>query len=196
MALQVLTCSLPQPAWGEQVPYERVLAAHQAAWGSAVLTGRDRWLHRLQHEPTLDGKARLLLQASSPDLGTVAVEQILASETPARAAAFALAAFPAAVEGRLPIGAEAVHDLGRIAQPVLTVDGEVRWSEPPGSPRRPHPRLAEFAQILGRLDGARRKRAQQWLYHCLVASLEVSDAVRGETELHRCVEVFRTGEAQ
>jgi MoxR-like ATPase len=196
VALQVLTCSLPQPAWGEQVPYARVLAAHQAAWGAAVLTGRDRWLHRVQYEPTLDGKARLLLQASSPDLGTVAVEQILAGETPARAAAFALAAFPAAVEGRLPIGAEAVHDLGRIAQPVLTVDGEARWIEPPGAPQRQHPRLAEFAQILGRLDGARRKRAQQWLYHCLVQSLEVSDAVGGEVELHRCVEVFRTGEAQ
>ena len=195
VALQVLACSLPQPAWGEHVPFERILAAHQAAWGYAVLTGRDRWLHRVQHERTLDGKARLLLQAPDPDLGTLAVEQILANETPARAAAFALAAFPAAVEGRLPIGAEAVHDLGRIAQPVLTVDGVVRWSEQPGSPQRPHPRLAEFAEVVDRLEGARRQRAQQWLFHCVVASLDVADAVRAEAELHRCVEVFRTGEA-
>lgn len=195
VALQVLTCSLPQQAWGEQVPAERILAAHQAAWGYAVLMGRDRWLHRVQHETTLDGKARLLLQAADPDLGTLAVEQILATETPARAAAFALAAFPAAVEGRLPIGAEAVHDLGRIAQPVLDVDGVVRWSEAPGRPQRPHPRLAEFAQVLEKVTGARRLRAQQWLFHCAVQSLEVGDASGGEAELHRCIEVFRTGEA-
>jgi MoxR-like ATPase len=195
VALQVLTCSLPQPAWGEQVPSERILAAHQAAWGYAVLTGRDRWLYRVQHETTLDGKARLLLQAPDPDLGTLAVEQVLANETPARAAAFALAAFPAAVDGRLPIGAEAVHDLGRIAQPVLDVDGVVRWSEAPGRPQRPHPRLAEFAQVLEKVTGARRLRAQQWLFHCAVQSLEVGDASGGEAELHRCIEVFRTGEA-
>ena len=74
--------------------------------------------------------ARLLLdECPDPDAGTLAIEQLLANEPRARAAAFALAAYPAAVAGRLPIGAEAVNDLGRLAQPILTVDGEIRWQE-------------------------------------------------------------------
>ena len=57
-----------------------------------------------------------------PDTGTLAIEQLLANEPKERAAAFALAAYPAAVAGHLPIGAEAVNDLGRLAQPMLTVE--------------------------------------------------------------------------
>ena len=109
---------------------DKVAAAHRLAWEATMLQGRDRWLHHFHLQRPLDRKALLLMEACpDPDTGTLAIEQLLANEPKERAAAFALAAYPAAVEGRLPIGAEAVNDLGRLAQPILTVNGEISWQE-------------------------------------------------------------------
>ena len=89
------------------------------------------------------------------------MEQLLAQESKERAAAFALAAYPAAAAGRLPIGAEGVNDLGRLAQALLTVDGEISWQERLADANTTHPELAAFAPVLARLEPARRARAQQ-----------------------------------
>ncbi len=121
------------------------------------------------------------------------VEQLWANESPARAAAFALAAYPAAVAGDLPIGAEAVNDLGRLAQPVLTVDGEIRWQERRSLQDSTHPELAAYAPVLKRLGAARRERAQQLLYFCLTHKLAVDAPREFEQEFHRCVQVFGKG---
>ncbi len=99
----VLESSLPHRAWGEPPDADKVLAAHELAWNATVAEAGDRWLHVFHLERLLDKKAQLLLSGCpDPDTGTMAVEQLLANEPKDRAAAFALAAFPAAAAGRLP----------------------------------------------------------------------------------------------
>ena len=159
-----------------------------------MLEGAELWLHKFHLEPALDSKASLLLaHCPDPDTGTVAVEQLLANESPLRAAAFAFAAFPAAVAGHLPIGAEGINDLGRAAQPLLTVDGEVSWQERISTSGTTHPELTRFAVVLGQLSGARRARAQQLFYHAALNKLPVADAAAFEAEFDRTVTVFATG---
>ena len=190
----VLNASLPQRAWGATPDADKVAAAHRLAWDATMLTGTAQWLHHFHLQRPLDRKARLLLDACpDPDTGTLAVEQLLANESPARAAAFALAAYPAAVAGALPIGAEAVNDLGRLAQPVLTVDGEISWQERWSQQDSTHPELAAYAPVLKRLGAARRERAQQLLYFCLTHKLAVDAPREFEQEFHRCVQVFGKG---
>ena len=97
----VLDASLPQRAWGATPDADKVAAAHRLAWDATMLQGRDRWLHHFHLQRALDRKAQLLLEACpDPDTGTLAVEQLLANEPKERAAAFALAAYPAAVAGQ------------------------------------------------------------------------------------------------
>jgi MoxR-like ATPase len=189
--LEVLNSTLPQATWGETVNPETVRAAHELAWCGAMLEGPAQWLHRLHLEPTLDGKARLLL-ASCPDAdtGSLAVEQLLANEPQARAAAFALAAFPAATGRQLPIGAEGINDLGRVAQPLLTVSGEVSWQERLRESGTSHPELATYGQVMARLKDARRKRAEQLFFYCAIHRLPLADPKAFEAEFNRCVRVF------
>lgn len=188
---EVLECSLPHRAWGEAVNADAVRAAHELAWNGSMLEGSALWLYRLHLEPTLDGKATLLMRhCPDNDSGSIAVEQLLANETKARAAAFALAAFPAAVAGRLPVGAEAVNDLGRAAQPLLTVSGDVTWQERYSDQNTTHPELTRYGQVLAQLTGARRKRAEQLFSYCAVQRLDVPDAAEFEQEFDRCLAVF------
>ena len=97
--------------------------------------------------------------------------------------------------GRLPIGAEGVNDLGRFAQPLLTVDGEVSWHERLGAPASTHPELAAYAPVLGRLGAARRERAQLLFYFCIVHKIAVARPREFEQEFHRCVQVVAPGAA-
>ena len=188
---EVLECSLPHRAWGETVNLDAVRAAHELAWNGSMLEGPALWLYRLHLEPTLDGKATLLMRhCPDRDSGSIAVEQLLANETKARAAAFALAAFPAAVAGRLPVGAEAVNDLGRAAQPLLTVSGDVTWQERYSDQNTTHPELTRYGQVLAQLTDARRKRAEQLFSYCAVQRLDVPDADAFEQEFNRCLAVF------
>jgi MoxR-like ATPase len=190
----VLDASLPQRAWGATPDAEKVAAAHRLAWDAAVLKGRDRWLHNFHLQRSLDRKARLLLDdCPDPDTGTVAVEQLLANEPRERAAAFALAAYPAAAAGRLAIGAEAVNDLGRVAHPLLTVDGQVGWQERLSEQGTTHPDLAVYTRVLNRLGPARRERARQLFYFCLVNHVNIATPLEFEREFHRCVQVFGEG---
>jgi MoxR-like ATPase len=192
----VLVASLPQRAWGAAPEAEKVDAAHRLAWNATMLPPRDQWLHHFHLQRPLDRKAQLLLEACpDPDTGTIAVEQLLANEPKPRAAAFALAAYPAAVAGKLPIGAEAVNDLGRVALPMLTVDGQITWQERLSEQGTTHPELAKVAAVLQRLGAARRERAQQLFYFCLVNRFGFCDATprEFEQEFHRCVEVFGRG---
>lgn len=188
---QVVEHSLPHRAWGQAIEAEKVRAAHELAWNSAMLEAAEQWLHRLHLEPTLDGKADILLRSCpDPDAGSLAVEQLIANEPKARAAAFALAAFPAAVAGALPIGAEGVNDLGRLAQPLLTIDGDVSWSERLQESGTQHPELVACGQVLSKLKAARRQRAQQLFYYCAINRLPIENPRLFEAEFDRCVQVF------
>jgi len=187
----LLSYSLPHRAWGEAPESPRVSAAHRTAWDAAFLTGDRKWVHEFHLERDLGRKARKLLKGCpSPDAGSLAVEQLLANEPKERAAAFALAAFPAAAAGKLPVGAEGVNDLGRLAQELLTVDGEITWSERQGTSYSRPPELVRMAPVLAQLKGPRQERARQLFYWCLVNNLVLRDPPELEEQLDRCVSVF------
>jgi hypothetical protein len=100
-----------------------------------------------------------------------------------------LATFPAAIQGVLPIGSEAVSDLGRIAQPLLDVDGTIRWAERRGTADSHHPEHSRLGGVLSKLRGARAARARQLFYWCLVEGLVLDDPKALEEEFNRCVSV-------
>ena len=186
----VLRHSLPHQAWGQDVAEEAVLAAHQQAWLVSHANPKEQWLHEFHLENRLGAKARLLLECSEKDVGTLAVEELLANEPPARAAAFALAATPAAVAGRLPLGAESVADLSRLANGFLSVDGEITWQERRGTRNTSHPGLGEVTGVLKKLKGARAERAKQLLYGCLVQEFVLEKPRALEVEFNSCVFAF------
>ncbi|MCH2174073.1 MoxR family ATPase [Myxococcota bacterium] len=185
---QVLAASLPHRCWGEPPSPEVVAAAHRLAWSVSLVDPRDKWVHLVQLERRLDRKAELLLNnCLDPDAGTLAVEQVLSRLRADRAAAFALAAYPAAVAGHLPVGTEAVADLGSIAQKLLDVDEVLAWTSVQNSN---HPELAKVDPVLDALQGARRERARQLLYGCIVEKWEIKNPKKLEEEFDRCVNVF------
>jgi len=186
--LDVLRVSLPQIAWDDRVPEEKIRAAHKVAWGSSFLEAAAKWVHLFHLEPRLDRKLALLVE-ECPDLdtGTLAIEQLLANEPKERQAAFALAVFPAAVQGALPIGSEAIADLGRTAEKLLSVDGEIHWSEHTREHNTSHPEHSRLGQVLGGVRGARASRARQLFYWCLIEKVVVEDPKKFESEFHRCV---------
>lgn len=195
---RVLSVSLPQIAWDERVPQEKIHAAHRVAWDCSFLDDREKWIHRFHTEPKLDRKLQLLIEeAPDPDAGTLVVEQLLARERKERAAAFALAAFPAAVKGALPIGAEAISDLGRTAEKLLDIDGEIAWAES-RSAKQPsqHPEHSRLGAVLSQLSGARAERAKQLFYWCLIEKIVVDDPAALEAEFDACTEQARRALSQ
>jgi MoxR-like ATPase len=193
----VLECSLPQRAWGGLVSAERVGAAHRLAWDIATASGRERWLHEFHLERRLARKLALLAEhCPDTDAGTLAIEQLLANEDRVRVAAFALAVYPAALTGALPVGAEAVADLGRQAVPMLDLEGELRWQEPVSQQDTTHPELPAIAAVLDSLaDPARAARARQLLYWALLHKVAVPDPAALEAEFHEAV-VYLAGRAR
>ncbi|MBI4348105.1 MAG: AAA family ATPase [Elusimicrobia bacterium] len=193
----VLRCSLPHAAWGGEISAEAVAAAHRSAWDSCMLTGDRRWVHLFHLEKALPAKLKLLLgSCPGPDAGTQAVEQLLASEPKPRSAAFALAVYPAAVKGGLPIGAEGVNDLGKLASPILTVDGKVTWQERLSDKDTKHPEFARYAKVLSPLSGGRRERAKQFFNWCLASGTIPDDPAGLEGEMNACVELLRPARAE
>lgn len=184
----VLRVSLPQVAWDDRAPEEKIRAAHKVAWGCSFLEAPAQWVHRFHLETQLDRKLALLLEeCPDPDTGTLAIEQLLANEPKERRAAFALAVFPAAVQGALPIGSEAVADLGRTAEKLLSVDGTIRWSERMRESNTCHPEHSRLGQVLGGLRSARASRARQLFYWCLIEKVVLDDPKKFEAEFDRCV---------
>jgi MoxR-like ATPase len=186
--LQVLSVSLPQIAWDGEVDRDKVRAAHHAAWGCSFRDSKEQWIHRFHLEKPLDRKLALLVEeCPDPDTGTLAIEQLLVYESKERQAAFALATFPAAIQGALPIGSEAVSDLGRIAEKLLDIDGTIRWAERLSESNTSHPEHSRLGGALSRLRGARAARARQLFYWCLVGKVVLDGPKTFEEEFNRCV---------
>ena len=192
----VLECSLPQTTWGSEVAAEKVAAAHRGAWDSTMLAGDKAWVHSFHCEQSLPGKLKLLLESCpNPDAGTQAIEQFLADD-PARAGAFAFVTYPAAAAGRLPIGAEGINDLGKLAVPILTVEGKVTWQERASEKDTKHPEFARYAKALSGLRGARRERATQFFDWCLTKKYVLKDTEQFEVEINECVEILKSAGAR
>jgi MoxR-like ATPase len=189
---RVLGWSLPHRAWGENPSLDVVKVAHRQAWGACIAEGDDAWVHLFHTEPRLDEKVRLLLESCpSHDTGTLAVEQLLANASPPRAAAFAFAVYPAAVERKLCLGAESVTDLGRLASELLTIDGQVTWQERLSESNTQLSEVVLVGELLAKLSGPRLARARQLFYWCLVNKHVISHPKDLEAEFNRCVEAIR-----
>ena len=167
----------------------KIAAAHRLAWDASLASGERKWLVAFHLQRALPEKLRLLAETCPcPDAGTLAVEQLLAHESRERAAAFALAAHPAALAGALTVGAEGVADLGRLAAGLLTVDGELKWQERLQEQGTTHAELTRFSQVLAGLEGPRRERARQLFYWALLQKVPLEKPAELEQELHAAVQ--------
>ena len=187
----VLECSLPHSTWGQTVESAVVAAAHRAAWeASRETTGA--WIHGFLAEGSLQRKLELLLdRCTDPDEGSQAVAQLIANERPERAAAFAFATYPAALAGQLPIGAEGVNDLAKVAVPLFDAEGEISWQERLAEQGTSHPSIAQIAKVLAPLRDGRLNRARQFLRACLLRGIGVRAGTTLEQELDACVNLIR-----
>jgi MoxR-like ATPase len=187
----VLECSLPHATWGQAVDPQVVAAAHRVAW-DASRESADAWIHRFLAEPQLHRKLEVLLDhCTDPDAGSQAVAQLIANEKPDRASAFAFAVYPAALTGKLPIGAEGVNDLARLAVPLLDAEGEIAWQERLSEKGTSHPAITTIARVLERIEGARLARAKQFLTACVVRGIAVEAPGDLELKIENCVQLLR-----
>ncbi len=186
----VLACTLPQQAWGVTVDPSVVTLTHRVAWDASMTTEQRKWIERFHLEHNLSEKVRLLMeQCPDPDTATQAICEFLARGPRDRVTAFAFALYPWAT-GFPAIGREALNDIGRIAQPVLSLNGELRWQERAAEERSTHPAMARFARVLGKLNGARHARAKQFLTYCAINAIEVPDPDAVEEELQQCIKLI------
>ncbi|MCW5941446.1 MAG: MoxR family ATPase [Fimbriimonadaceae bacterium] len=184
----IAECSMPHRAYGATVTRETIAAAHRAAWDASMCSGTQRWVNEFHLARNLARKVEKLLDhCPSPDAGTMALCQALAHEDPAMAAALAFVLYPAAALGKLPIGSEAVNDLGLVAQPILRVDAEIDWREPYKASGTQHPAFDTIGPVLDRLRGARLKRARQFFYWTIAEGLALRDPESLERDIERAV---------
>jgi hypothetical protein len=93
--------------------------------------------------------------------------------------------------GKLPIGAEGVNDLGKLASDVLKVQGSVTWQVRHDEPDAPHPDFDRFARVLAQTKRGRRERAQQFFDWCLVRKVRPEDPGVLEEQLEGCVQLLK-----
>jgi MoxR-like ATPase len=143
----VLECSLPHPTWGADGRARGGGGGAPAGVGGVPRPGGRAGSTRSSPSQPLSRKLELLLDAlPDPDAGSQAVAQLIATPSPDRAAAFAFAVYPAAALGRLPIGAEGVNDLAKIAVPLMDAEGEIAWQERLSEQGTSHPVIAQIAR--------------------------------------------------
>jgi MoxR-like ATPase len=187
----VLECSLPHSTWGQTIDHAVVAAAHRAGW-DASREEEGAWIHAFLAEQSLPRKLSLLLDhCVDPDQGSQAIAQLIANESPDRAAVFAFAVYPAALTGKLPIGAEGVNDLAKLAVPLLDAEGELSWQERLSEQGTSHPVIASIGQVLAPLKGTRLARARQFLTACVVRGIALPSPAALEPQLHECVNLIR-----
>ena len=187
----VLDCSLPHATWGQAVESAVISAAHQVAW-DASRESTNAWIHGFLAVPRLRRKLELLLDnCVDPDAGSQAIAQLIANERPERAALFAFAVYPAALAGALPIGAEGLNDLAKLALPLLDAEGEIAWQERLAERDTRHPAIAEIGKALAPLCDGRLARARQFLKAFLVRGIPTAAAVDLEQQLDECVLLLR-----
>ena len=198
-----LRWSLPQRATGEAFAESAVDAAHQVAWESLAIAGKERWLSEFHRLPTLAQKVESLLGNSpDPDTGTVALTQFVAHHPPAERVAFALAVFPALLEHRgFQVGVEGVNELGQIAGPSLDVAGVRTWydSRQPSVPSvkgrvlHPgiHPAWERCLAVLDSLSGSRRLRAEVLFARLFQLRLDPTDPASLEASFDAAVAAVR-----
>lgn len=197
-----LAWSLPQRSGLYRIDDAIIQAAHATAWEATCSEGDERWLYEFHREPELPRKlTRLLTQCPSPDTGTIAVSQFIATEPHERCVLFAFALYPLLLQHpRPPVGAEGLQDLGSIANPVLSVKGVVRFRDTSKKPYRRQnqqdyedtfPAFKPTAAYLQTLTGRRQRRAAQVFYHLLSRGWTTDQPAPFERQLEACIQTAR-----
>ena len=83
------------------------------------------------------------------------------------------------------------NDLGKVATPILSVDGTIDWQEHQSKSGTVHPEMERFAEVIGKLRGGRAERARQFFNWCVVGRVVVQDPTSLERELNNCVKLIR-----
>lgn len=191
--MMTMQWSMPHRAWGITPKKEVIHAAHNMAWQAIKSDKGMLWLNQFHLERPLSKKVkRLIAQCPDEDTGTVAVTQTLARASKENAAAFSFALFPMALEGRLPIGREAINEMGKIASAILDLEGEIQWQERLSDKGTDHPEYARFAKVLSSLSGKRQERAKQLFYYLLINKIVLNSPVEYEKEFNRCITTLRS----
>ncbi len=190
--LQILTCSLPQVTWGQEVKQEKIATIHKAAWKTLKENTDNAWVLKFNLTESLSEKLRILVdECPNPDAGTQAVEQLISNQPIEKVLAFAFATFSAASRNKLPIGAEAIHDLGKEAMPIFLVDGKITWQERLSQSKTKHPEFVRYSQAMKGLFGTRKQRAKQFFSYCLVNGVNVEEPELLEEEIDRCIKIIK-----
>ena len=183
-----LEVSLPQPAWGVELDSSSLKAAHDLAWSQAFLDGSEKWLNDLLLEPRPERRIeKILAHCPDDDTGAIAVKRLLTTLDPVDRAIFAFVLYPAALEGKAPVGAEGRAALATAARPILDVNAKVTWQERLDKNGTRHPQLDYCSRTLAALRGRRRERARQLLYHLIAEDHAIPDPAAAEKSLNRCV---------
>lgn len=170
-------CSAPHLATGEPLSRETLDAAHAVAWNTVGLVGAEKWLHQFAIETELVKKLRLLLNESpDPDTATVAIAQLIASETPPRIMAFVLAVHPFVIEhGTGRVTATGISDLAQVFELCASLSVEILWRDP-ARPRnadgtKHHATVPGYDTAVQALQGKPKERLALTLQYldCLVA---------------------------
>lgn len=103
----------------------------------------------------------------------------------------AYALYPAATMGTLPLGPDGVNDLGKVAGPILSVDGVITWQERLADEGTNHPEFARFSVVLAKLKGPRLQRARQFFSWCLVEKVVPANPKKLEAEINACIGVLK-----
>ena len=91
----------------------------------------------------------------------------------------------------LPIGAEGVNDLAKLAVPLLDAEGELSWQERLSEQGTSHPVIAEIGKVLAPLHDTRLARARQFFTACVVRGIALPSPALLEPQLHECVSLIR-----
>ena len=189
----MLDCSLPHSTWGQTIDVALIAAGASRGVG-CLARNRGRVDPRVSRRAAASrANCTLLLeQCTDPDEGSQAIAQLIANESPDRAAAFAFATYPAALAGTLPmIGAEGVNDLAKLAVPLLDAEGELSWQERLSEKGTSHPMIATIGQVLAPLRDSRLARARQFLTACVVRNIPLPAPAELERQVDECVKLLR-----
>lgn len=190
--LQILTCSLPHVSWGEGVKQEKIAAIHKTAWKLLKENADNAWVMQINLIESLSEKLRILVdECPNPDVGTQAVEQLISNQPIEKVLAFAFATFSAASRNKLPVSAEAIHDLGKVAMPIFLIDGKITWQERLSQSNSKHPEFVRYSQAMKGLFGPRKQRAKQFFSYCLVNGVKVEEPELLEEEIDQCIKIIK-----
>jgi MoxR-like ATPase len=183
-----LETSLPQPAWGAELDPSTILAAHTIGWSQAFADGSEKWLNDLLLENRPEQRIdKILTNCPDQDTGAIGVKRLLATLNPVDRAVMAFVLYPAALEGKAPVGAEGRAALAAAARSILDVKAEITWQERLNGSGTPHPQLDLCSRTLANLRGKRKERARQLFYHLVAEGHAIPNPEALEKSLNRCV---------